>query len=32
MENRGSAQTWKQKPGEPNPQYAAFGLYLSLGP
>ena len=32
MKNGRKAQTWKQRPGEPNPRYAAFVLYLSLGP
>lgn len=32
MNNKRKPQAWDQRPGEPNPSYVAFVLYLSLGP
>lgn len=32
MTNKTRPQKWDQRPGEPNPSYVAFVLYLSLGP
>jgi len=32
MNNKKKPQAWDQRPGEPNPSYVAFVLYLSLGP
>ncbi|MDE0071541.1 MAG: hypothetical protein OXO48_17635 [Caldilineaceae bacterium] len=32
MNNNIRPQAWDQRPGEPNPSYVAFVLYLSLGP
>ena len=32
MKNKIKPQAWSQRPGEPNPSYVAFVLYLSLGP
>lgn len=32
MTNKTKQQAWDQRPGEPNPSYVAFVLYLSLGP
>ena len=32
MKNTKKRDPWTQKPGEPNPHYIAFVLYLSLGP
>ena len=32
MKNTKRRDPWAQKPGEPNPHYVAFVLYLSLGP
>ncbi len=32
MNNRRKPREWDQRPGEPNPSYVAFVLYLSLGP
>ena len=32
MNSNRQPQPWDQRPGEPNPAYVAFVLYLSLGP
>ena len=32
MNSKRVPQAWGQQPGEPNPSYVAFVLYLSLGP
>ena len=32
MKTNRKPQPWDQRPGEPNPAYVAFVLYLSLGP